>query len=412
MLVETRFSHERVVVGDGVGFAVFPTVDVDAQDSTQEVLGDVLAVAATVSRIPVFSVAGAHVSGTAAVAEREIEIAVGTERDRAAVVDLPWLVHLQKDPFGVRLGGRAVVARGELREHLGVGVRLGRTVCERGAVAQEKPAVRREVGMEGDSKQTALGGEFREAVGHVDERFVLPSIVLDGVHLSGQVNDEPAVVAGRDGEIRRHLKSAGDLAECDGRSLRDGITSTRGRRRRGPGFRVGSERDCPAHRAAVWFADVLGHRLARGELECLGRALLAHHRRALDDVPVSVEQREVVSEPVEVRPRDPVGLPGFEVQRGIGLAGDARRAPPPAGDFAAEFDALCTLCAAARPRARRCHACARQRTGDGRAEKPAAGRERASRSGFVCISGHLFGVGFATDARSVKPCEAGGRSRR
>ena len=75
-------------------------VDVDPQDVAEQVVLDVLSVAALVGRVPVLDVAEADVVGAAAVADRHVQVAVARpERQRAPVVIELGLVDLEQHPL-------------------------------------------------------------------------------------------------------------------------------------------------------------------------------------------------------------------------------------------------------------------------------------------------------------------------
>jgi len=92
VFVESAGADERVVVRDGVvsviaaAVAIDVDVDVDTQDAPEEVLADVLAVAARVGVVPVLDVASALVAAATAVADSDVEGAIGTEGDGARVM--------------------------------------------------------------------------------------------------------------------------------------------------------------------------------------------------------------------------------------------------------------------------------------------------------------------------------------
>src|SRR5687768_14270533 len=65
-LIEALFAHEGIVHRDAIGHGA---VHIDAQDIAEEILLDVLAVAAGIHGVPVFHVAGAYVIGAAAVTD-------------------------------------------------------------------------------------------------------------------------------------------------------------------------------------------------------------------------------------------------------------------------------------------------------------------------------------------------------
>jgi hypothetical protein len=80
-LVEARPAHERVVRRDAVGDS---PVDVDAKNVAEQVLLDVLAIAAGVDVVPVRHVAEPDVIRPAPVAERDLQIRFGDVVHRVA----------------------------------------------------------------------------------------------------------------------------------------------------------------------------------------------------------------------------------------------------------------------------------------------------------------------------------------
>src|SRR5699024_4569931 len=172
VFVQSVLADERVVVGDRVGLVALPAVDIDAQDRSAEVLGDVLAVTAAIALVPVARVAGPRIPRTAAVAVGSIEIAVGSERDRAAVVDFAGFVDFKQHSLGVGARARPVLVRLELREDLRVRELVGCVVGGRGAVAHVEAPVLLVVGMWRESEEATLAGDLGEAIAQIEKRLV------------------------------------------------------------------------------------------------------------------------------------------------------------------------------------------------------------------------------------------------
>jgi len=150
-------------------------VNVESQDSAEEILRRVLPVAALVLVVPVLDVARSRVVRTATVAGRYVEIAVGTERDRTRIVVELGLRDLEKRPLGIGIGRRVLLVCGpELREDERVIVLLGGALPRWRTVPDEKSTVLLELGVERESEQTALVEvlEFDELVRDVEERLL------------------------------------------------------------------------------------------------------------------------------------------------------------------------------------------------------------------------------------------------
>jgi hypothetical protein len=348
LLVEALLADQRVVVGDPVGLAVLPAVDVDPEDAPEEVLVDVLAVPAAVL-VPVADVP-LDQEAAAAVAHPHVEVAVlGAEQDLARVVGVVRRRDLEDGVFGVGNPHGEVLGRAELREYLGVGVPLWSPRPRRRAVVEVELPVLAVVRVEGEPEQPALVDhlfvgevvEVHEPVPDVDER--LQPTPIERVDPADLVHHEPTIAFRGDFERERggHA-TVDDGFEPDRRSprhepLRRRIVGRRLGRRRGLGARLPGKPDGPAHRALVVLAVVFGYRLGRSEVDRQGRPLGGGGVGARDRAPVGVEDHEVVWFPVDVRPRDLVSLAGRETEIGVGLARDRLRAPTdPAGDRAVE----------------------------------------------------------------------------
>src|SRR5262249_5299576 len=100
-----RPIHERIVLGDGVVLARVLAIDVDAVDLAEQ-------------RLKVLGVVEG-IAGGAAVAEGEVEVAVGAEADGAAVVVPERPLHAEQLLLEVRIGlVRVALADAETRQHV------------------------------------------------------------------------------------------------------------------------------------------------------------------------------------------------------------------------------------------------------------------------------------------------------
>jgi hypothetical protein len=160
-------------------------------------------------------VARAVVAGGAAVADRDVEVAVRAEREVAGVVVALRLRDLQQCPLRPTIDAAAVRRRPELGQDEGVAVVLGRPRPSGGAVPDEQPSVVGVVGVERDAEQALLAaGE--DGVSEVQERRLEPGTGLDGVDdalLFGQVGP---VAAGREGDVQWRAAAVDDGLEPDG----------------------------------------------------------------------------------------------------------------------------------------------------------------------------------------------------
>ena len=137
----------------------------------------------------------------AAVTEARVQPAVGAERELAAVVVLLGLVDEQQLAQLAR-GDRAVLAGAELGDP-----RVAALV----APVQVEPAVRREVGVEGDAEQALFGPE-RHAVGEVEQRP--PLAARDPDDAAGLLeHPQRAGVARRGADIRGPVQARGDALD-------------------------------------------------------------------------------------------------------------------------------------------------------------------------------------------------------
>jgi hypothetical protein len=201
-LVPSGSPDERVVRRDTVGLRA---IDVDPEDLPEQ--------RPEVLPVPSRRMASPDVAGAAAVAERDVEVAVGAEGDRTAVVVRLGLVDLEDHPLGVRV---RPVGRGgpELRYPARVVPAHRRPVPERGAVVDEEPPVLPELRVEREAEEPALvvaGAEVDDPVGDIEEGL----IGADDPDDAGEVRDEepPGPVGGgreRDG----HDESPGDRLEA------------------------------------------------------------------------------------------------------------------------------------------------------------------------------------------------------
>ena len=201
--VGSRRAHEGVVGRDGIvarGIAGKGVgMHVDAQDLAEQAV-DVLR----------------GVRRAAAVAGRDIEVAVGTEAE----------------PAGLVVGGGGLVDGDDRRDARGVGdVRIRRDVIAADlGVARRidqidvEKAVAGEVGIEGEAEQAALAGG-RDLAGHVEERRCqnLSGGEIEDFDLPGLLDDEQAAgVAGRRGREKRLAQTRRDPGrnDCGGLALR------------------------------------------------------------------------------------------------------------------------------------------------------------------------------------------------
>ena len=102
-------SYKGVIGGDRVSSAI---VDVYAQDISQQIGIEILAIAAGIDGIPVGDMSRANVVLITAVADGNIQEAVRAKFDGAAVVVGLWMVFFQDDPFRAHIGLAAI--RGDL----------------------------------------------------------------------------------------------------------------------------------------------------------------------------------------------------------------------------------------------------------------------------------------------------------
>src|ERR687891_1184069 len=152
-LVEPGRSDERVVGGDAVGVAA---VYVDPQDVAEQVLLDVLPVAAAVVGVPVLHVAQPDVVRASPVAEGDVQVAIGTEGQGAGVVVELRFVDLEQDPLRGGLDPIRISRHRELGDVAGGVEARPAPLPPRSAVVDEEPSVGRVVGMEREPEQAAL----------------------------------------------------------------------------------------------------------------------------------------------------------------------------------------------------------------------------------------------------------------
>src|SRR5207237_10342919 len=96
-----------------------------------------------------------RVASGAAVAEAEVEVAVGTEDDVAAVVVVEGLLDGEEDGFGSGVQGRASVAALHSRER---GAEIGGALGARRGVREVGGGIGGEPGGERGAKHARLGG--------------------------------------------------------------------------------------------------------------------------------------------------------------------------------------------------------------------------------------------------------------
>src|SRR5699024_4548590 len=181
VFVEARFSDERVVRRDPIGFLSRPAIDIDPEYRSQKILGDVLSVAAVVRVVPIRDVARPHIVASAAVAEGGIEIYVWTEHHRAAVVVALWFWH--RESFTSVIGVAASIFRGpKFGKHLVVRVGLRRFLSGWFAVTEVERAVLLEIRMQGDPEQPLFAIDFGHPVGDVEKRLFRFSVSIEHEH--------------------------------------------------------------------------------------------------------------------------------------------------------------------------------------------------------------------------------------
>jgi spermidine/putrescine transport system substrate-binding protein len=258
------FSDERVVGGDGVGLAVGAAVDVEAEDLAEE-RGEVLGVAGG-------GAVEALIVGVAAVADAEVEEAVGAEGEAAAVVVEVGLVDLEEEAFRGGVDAGVVGGGGELADVAGMIPVGGAGGAAVGAVVDVETAVFGEFRVEGEAEESAfvealvefrqLGAEIEEGVGAAG------AAGFEDVDEADLVDDQEALrVEGGDGEGGD--EAVGDFLEGLGGVLGGGAGGGgerggggwRRRRRRGWGGRgAGGRSGAGGGRVgATWEATLRGN---------------------------------------------------------------------------------------------------------------------------------------------------------
>ena len=197
MLVEAVAADQRVVRGDAVGPVAVAGIDVDPEEAPEEVLGHVLAVAAADPVVPVLDVAGALVARGAAIADRDVEVAVGAEGQVPGVVVPLRLGDLEDGPLGVPSDGPAVRRGPELRQDERVAVAVGRPRPRRRRVPEVEPAVVGERGVERDAEQALLAARG-DGVPEVERGVVSDAVGAVGDHQPGLLEDVPPVGVGEE----------------------------------------------------------------------------------------------------------------------------------------------------------------------------------------------------------------------
>ena len=226
---------ERVVGRDGVGRGA---VDVEAQQVAEQVVLHVLPVAAAVVRVPILDVAQPDVVGAAAVADRDVEVAVvGTEGESAGVVVELRLVDLQQDDLRGRVGEVRVARDAQLGDRARAVEARRRAGAQGRAVVDEEAAVRRVIGVEGEAEQAALvearlqGDELGAQV--EKRRRQARAVGVEDPHQTHLVDDEEAPRAvRRRHQVHRRGEGVGDELHADGHRV-----AHRGLRERGGGER-------------------------------------------------------------------------------------------------------------------------------------------------------------------------------
>jgi hypothetical protein len=124
-------------------------VHVDSEDVAEQILLDVLSVAAAVVGVPVLDVAESAVVRRAAIADRQVQVPIPPERHRSAVVVGLRIVELKEDALRRGIGSVRIRRDSKLREGGGVVVRRQ---PPRRVVVHEEPAVRRVLWVEGQTE--------------------------------------------------------------------------------------------------------------------------------------------------------------------------------------------------------------------------------------------------------------------
>jgi len=146
-LVSAAAPDEGIVARDSVGRAV---VDVQPQYLAKQLRG-ILPITDT------RGVAEPDVVLVTAIADREVQVAVGAEGERAAVVIEIRMIELQEDALRGRVGAIRIFLRDpELGEPIGVVPTVGRALPQRHAIIDEEATVGGEVWVEGQAKQATF----------------------------------------------------------------------------------------------------------------------------------------------------------------------------------------------------------------------------------------------------------------
>ena len=177
-----------------------------------------------------------HAMGAAAVSDTDVEIAVGSESQAAAVVLAVDPVQFEQHALAGRIGAVGIAGRDpEFGGPPGVGgLALERRVGPRfGAVVDEEPPVGGEIGMKGQGQQAALV-EGRQQVHQlgpkIDERrgqrLAVGAENVDDARLIAEKT--PLAAVRRRDQQQWRLEAPGHQFECDlGQSLRPGRRRSR-----------------------------------------------------------------------------------------------------------------------------------------------------------------------------------------
>lgn len=202
------FADQGIVGGDAVGAFGGGLVDVDAEDFAEEG-GEVLSVAGGAA-------VEALVVGIAAIADGDVEEAIGAEGDAAAVMIEVGLIDLEEEAFGGWVDVAEVGGDDELADVAGVVPIRGAGGAAESAVVREDAAVFGEAGVEGESEEPTFietlvqsgepGADVKEGV------WATGSIGLDDMNEADLVTDEESFgVEGK--EVERGDEAVGDFAE-------------------------------------------------------------------------------------------------------------------------------------------------------------------------------------------------------
>ncbi len=93
--------HKRVVLGDGVRL---PSIHVDTQDATQQILTHRLGVASLIDLVPILNVACSRIIRATPIAQPDVEITIRTKKNGARVMVRLRLVDSHDNTFRLGFG--------------------------------------------------------------------------------------------------------------------------------------------------------------------------------------------------------------------------------------------------------------------------------------------------------------------